>query len=77
MARDVAGWAIFPLLVVALGTFAVVASTWDPATPLGLPADANPGLLILVGLATDIDGVDLVANARDPFGPELRALPII
>jgi sterol desaturase/sphingolipid hydroxylase (fatty acid hydroxylase superfamily) len=51
MARDLASWSNFPLLVVVLGGFAVVGSTWDVATPLGLPPDANPGLLILACLA--------------------------
>ena len=47
MTHDVLAWSLFPLIVALLGTFAVVGSTWDVATPLGLAADANPGLLIL------------------------------
>ncbi len=45
--RHVLAWSLFPVLVGLLGTFAVVGSTWDVATPLGLAPDANPGLLIL------------------------------
>lgn len=47
MLGDAAAWALFPLLVMALATTAIVASTWDVATPLGLAPDASPGLVIL------------------------------
>jgi sterol desaturase/sphingolipid hydroxylase (fatty acid hydroxylase superfamily) len=48
--RTLVAWSLFPLLVGLLVTYAVVGSTWDVATPLGLARDANPGLLILGAL---------------------------
>jgi len=48
--RLIAAVALFPLLVVAMTAFAVVASTLDLATPLGVAAALNPSLLLLCGV---------------------------
>jgi ornithine lipid hydroxylase len=45
--RAIAAWTLFPVLVAGLATAAIVGSTWDVATPLGLAAESGPGLLIL------------------------------
>jgi sterol desaturase/sphingolipid hydroxylase (fatty acid hydroxylase superfamily) len=48
--RKISAVALFPLLVAAMATFAVHASTFDLATPLGLAPVVNPPLLLLLGI---------------------------
>jgi sterol desaturase/sphingolipid hydroxylase (fatty acid hydroxylase superfamily) len=45
--RETIAWTLFPLLVTGLATAAIVGSTWDVATPLGLAPESGPGILIL------------------------------
>ena len=69
MLGSLAAWALFPLLVIALGAWAVVGSTWDVATRLGLPASMNAGLLIFGTIVVAYPLVALLERLF-PYRPE-------
>ncbi|HET7728307.1 MAG TPA: hypothetical protein VFK54_13385 [Candidatus Limnocylindrales bacterium] len=64
-------YTVIALVTAAISILAVAA----PSALLGLGVLVAP--FVFVGLATDVDPLDLARDDRDPFGPELRALPTV
>lgn len=64
-------YAVIAIVTAAISILAVAA----PSALLSLAVLVAP--FVFVGLATDLDSLDLARDDRDPFGPERRALPTV
>lgn len=62
-ARRLVRSALFPVLLVALGAWAVFGSTLELATSLGLPVALNDGLVLLVTMASAYASIALLERA--------------